>query len=733
MVPATPRAVVNQGQMNRFVASLAARASWTVGILAGLLVLAASGWREQAPKSPWSEDPSWDLALEADSSSGLSSVIGWVALFGEVDAGEEALRVLESVEAEVEALPWVEQVLTPSDMPGASYRSGLDTLAHPLAGPLLGSKQGYLLPFFWNPQIPYVPEDWEERQEAAVQRGLVQAGRFPGWEAGITGADKIVRAKVRAFQDERWAYTLGGTLLVFILAAAVFRNVRAVFLAGLGPLLGVAVAIGISRMLGLAPSGFTAVVLPLLILTIGFTDSLHLVLAATRIHRQASGRLTPGAAAAQAAGDLALPCALTSLTTAIGFGSMALAENPIIVQFGLSCALATMVAFVCVLLAVPTLARTPLGQALGHIRLPEISSACITKPLRMALAKPRWVASGAFLATLVLIFVATQLRVDGRVIQELPAGSETGRLLGRCDAELGGVFPLHVRIEWDEGVPLSDVWDASAFVRDTLNAEPRLAKAVSVIEAVRGLSPGKDAWAAFLGGTLFAHLPQAWRQPFIDRKARSSMVHTRMPDLQSAVLLPLLESIRLRLASYGVPGLRLTLTGLHLAYLETASGVTRELGQSLALAAFLILTTLGLAFRSWRMALASLVPNLMPVAASAVGLVCFAGGANLSALTALTLALGIAADDTIHVLAHWRLARCAGLDARAAAERAVERTLPALMMTTLNLTAAFGLLMTSNIPTIASFGLLVAVTLVVALLADVFLLPALLVALDKER
>ena len=719
--------------MQRFAIFLAARPLWAGGCLLGLLVLASGGWRSEAPRSSWTDDPSWDLAAETEDSFGLGLAAGWIALLGDVEGDQQALEVLGAVEAAIEALPWIGQVLTPLDLPGAVYASGLDTLEHPLAGPLFASQRGYLLPMLWDPQgARDLPKDHDERVEEAARIALASVHGRSEWEAGVTGPHQVFDAQFRAFRSERLVYTLGGTLLVFLLASAVFRNVRAVFLSGLGPLLGVVIGVGIARRLGLAPSGFTAVVLPLLTLTIGFTDSLHLVLSAARIHRESQGRLTPGAAATQAVGDLVLPCALTSLTTAIGFGSMALAGNEVIARFGASCAFATLLAFLCILLAFPCLAHTPLGHALERLRLPKETASYIGRPLRYILARPRRVACMASLLTAALVLVTIQLRVDERLIDDLARGSDAGRLMARCDDEFGGLFPLQVRIDWDSGTPLREVWAAATAARDALNAEPDLAPAVSVVDAVQGLSPVGRVWGGFMGGVIFASLPSPWRRPFIDLDARATLVHTRIPDVGSAASKRIFASIRERLAAQSRPGLRLSLVGTRLAHIETSDGVARELGQSLALAALLILATLGIAFRSLRMALASAIPNILPVAAAAAGLVWLGGGAKLSTLTALTLALGIAADDTIHVLARWRSARQEGLAPTAAAEVAVQRTLPALTMTTVNLTVAFGLLATSSIPTIVSFGLLVAITLVVAFLSDVFLLPPLLVALAKD-
>ena len=123
----------------------------------------------------------------------------------------------------------------------------------------------------------------------------------------------------------------------------------------------------------------------------------------------------------------------------------------------------------------------------------------------------------------------------------------------------------------------------------------------------------------------------------------------------------------------------------------------------------------------------------MPIGASAAGLALIGGRVDVTTLTALTLSLGIATDDTIHVLARWRGERAAGAAPREAARAAVVRTLPALTLTTLTLTAAFAQLLTSSLATIRDFGLLAGTTLVAAFVADIWLLPALLVVLARSR
>lgn len=251
----------------------------------------------------------------------------------------------------------------------------------------------------------------------------------------------------------------------------------------------------------------------------------------------------------------------------------------------------------------------------------------------------------------------------------------------------------------------------------------------------RSLGPVPGVSGAGAAAVLGA-LPEDARRTFLDLDGRSALIRARIPDAGAAASLEAIARIEGGLAQLALPeGVEARVVGEHVAFLRSLQGVAHDMRWSLALAAALIVATLSVAFRSLRLGAASVVPNLLPIGASVGGMAALGVPLDISALTALTLSLGIATDDTIHVLSRWvqaRVARPDGLPARAA-RGAVARTLPALALTTVALTAAFGQLITSSIPTIRTFGIVAATTLVVALVADVLVLPAILVALPGGR
>lgn len=749
--PSTPTAGPRgpaSGLVGDLCARLARRPLAALAILTALLAVAAVGLSLEAPRDQFQRGELWEEADRARAEFGMEGFDpGFVAVVGPVLEPRfgEALRGLE---AEVEATAGVRDLVTPWELvPGFGEGPGaLEAAAeHPAVRDAVvvrgqaDGRDGLLLPLAVEPGS----NPWAAAGAAA--RGALEGDAAQELEVHVTGLAAIIEAQAEAFQGERVRFLVIGTLLGFLLASYSFRSVRATFLAGLPPLLGVFVSVGWARFLGLGADGFTTIVLPLLVLTIGFTDSLHIVVEAVRERAALGAEGTRAGAMEAAVGRLGGACALTSLTTAIGFGSMAVSGNALIVDFGLSCALGTAMTFVCVVAISPLLARTGLGRALEDAHLtahlsdehtlnaPAAPTRALLAVMERTLGAPRTVALIGVLATAAFAWLSLGLEADRRAMVDLAEGSDAQRALAAVDAELGGVFPLFVRVDWSEGTGLAEATALVGQAAAVLEAEPVVSGVFGVHRLAEALGGGAAGRAA-LALALATEEGAGRAAPFVDASERRALIHARVPDAGSQALLGAFGGIREGLAflEQQVPGVRMQLVGDHVAYMDTVDEVTGDLRRSLALAALLILVTLSLAMGSWRLGLASIVPNLLPLGVAAAMLSLGDGAIDVSTLTALTLSLGIATDDTIHVLHRWRLERGRGLPLRTAARLSVVHTLPALAATTLTLTAAFGQLLTSELPTIRAFGLVAMTTILAAFLCDVWLLPAVLVCLARR-
>ncbi|MEE8451303.1 MAG: efflux RND transporter permease subunit [Thermoguttaceae bacterium] len=157
-----------------------------------------------------------------------------------------------------------------------------------------------------------------------------------------------------------------------------------------------------------------------------------------------------------------------------------------------------------------------------------------------------------------------------------------------------------------------------------------------------------------------------------------------------------------------------------------------DLAWSLTLAAGVIFVVLSVAYRSIRIGLISVIPNLLPLAATATVRAVWDTSLDIASACALVVCLGIAVDDTIHFLTRFQHEMKTGLDVAASIRRTFVTVGNALVMTTVVMMAGFATVLTSQLPTHQSFAAMGCITLGAALLADLIILPALLLCFFRR-
>jgi predicted RND superfamily exporter protein len=179
------------------------------------------------------------------------------------------------------------------------------------------------------------------------------------------------------------------------------------------------------------------------------------------------------------------------------------------------------------------------------------------------------------------------------------------------------------------------------------------------------------------------------------------------------------------------PGFTFYLTGQALISGFLFGEVTTDLIQSLALASLTIFIVLAFSFHSLRLGLISVIPNAFPLAATAALLVLL--DVPMAGATAFVMSLGIAVDDTIHVIARFRREHDAGHDLEDAIRQAVQHVGKALVITTVVLVIGFAPVLTSEFPRTRVFAAMICVTIGAALVGDLVILPAMLKAFGEGR
>ncbi len=137
--------------------------------------------------------------------------------------------------------------------------------------------------------------------------------------------------------------------MILAMAFILFRGIIVVIVVSLAPIAGVMWTLGLLRYFGLEDNPFSFVILPVLLSLVGFTDGVHMMV---HIRAKLQQGFTPRQACEQTLEQVGLACFLTSLTTAVGMGSLLFAHHPVVREFGTSCVIGVVCTWVSVMLII---------------------------------------------------------------------------------------------------------------------------------------------------------------------------------------------------------------------------------------------------------------------------------------------------------------------------------------------------------------------------------------------
>jgi len=442
----------------------------------------------------------------------------------------------------------------------------------------------------------------------------------------------------------------------------------------------------------------------------------------------------PADARENALAQAARPSLLAALTTALGFLALVTGEMVPVQELGFAAAMGIPVAFV-VTFGVTPLLLPWLWNAHAIPETPEAhkeSSFILTAPLRWS----RRIVLGAALAAILCAALTTQVKQESNPLTFLRPDTPIVRDSRIVADRFTGLYTLETVLQLP-GVWLDPVnWTAIDAHADALAQNPGVARVLSPLDHLRKL----NQWAS--GGD-----PDAYRLPE-DQQAAAALLDALSPSDQGPLrALVSDDGTRVRLASLiremdgqrlldivhesdgalgNTPGVTGYHTGVVLRLVRAQFALIQTQVKSLLLAIVIVFAVMALGLRSRRLLLLAIAPNLAPVLAlfGVMGLL----GIPLDPATVMVaaMALGIAVDDTMHLLVTWRERNESGMDPGEALRAALNINGPAMTATTLTACVGFLTLALSTFTPIRYFGLLSAVAMVAALAADLWLLPALI-------
>jgi len=532
-----------------------------------------------------------------------------------------------------------------------------------------------------------------------------------------------------AMERDRVIYNALGFVAGCLIAIAFFRRVSFMMIAAGPPLTAILLALGMLGWLDFRLNIFLNVMTPL-IMVISFSDSMQLTFLAR-------DRLIAGRNKYEAFRDAILiagpACVLTHATAGLSFFSLLFANSELIRTFGEAGIIATVVALVAVLTLVPLL-----GVLLVH---KETSFSARIKGADSAVDMLRrfcgWIAhrmvsrpglytliAAVLIAVLGSLYVNLQPRY--RLADLVPDKEQAVQASDRLDAKLTGANPLDILIEFPAGASLYDqaTLATMAQVHAILEKQAGVGNVWSIETLRRWLAEkaGKSDVATLK--QYIDILPPYLVRRFLSADQTAVVVSGRIPDKDASQLLPVVESLDKSLdavrAQY--PGYRISVTGLSAIAARNSATMIKKLNFGLTVEIAFVAAFIGLAFRSWIVALAVIPPGIFPVLVSGNILWAMGDGLQFASIVALTVSFGLALSATIHFLNRLRLEERPEEDPGGAVERATILVGPALILTSIVLACGLIATVLSDLPSLRLFGWLSALAMIAALVADLLIL-----------
>lgn len=577
----------------------------------------------------------------------------------------------------------------------------------------------------------------EERLEAEID-----ALRGPGRTLVLNGIP-IIRARVPKLLDEDQRRLVTAGIAVFLLVLFLFfRHLGQVTLCLVSIVPAYLCTVSLIGWVGKPVTVMTGFI-PIIVLVVGGSDIVH-VLSRYRRRRAVSNNRE---AIVRSFAELSGPCFYTSLTTAIGFASLAGTRIRLIVDFGVFTAAAIFLTYLFTMTLLPALLSFG-----GTRRLDDRGigarwiHAVVEAAARLAAARPRAVPALFAGLAAVAVLLGARTRVDSHLVDDLNERSQLLRDLRWIERVGFGVFQVNVHMRQTDDTPLHHP-ASLAWMEDLqrrVEGHPAVVGTAALPDLLR---PLRRAALGEAGGegALPATLEEASQLLFLAELGAGGVVSELyrqaegeaqvaivVRDAGSTLMLPFLASVDDYLASRPPPFGSAVSTGTTKLIQNYTAQVLRSFLPSLAIAVVLILAVMTWMFRSLRQGLLALIPNFFPL----LVLLAVMGAAGLplkpATILVFSIAFGLAVDDTIHVLGRFRELVRSGAGLEMALPRAVRDTGPAILMTSLIVGSGFALLMLSRFEVLFMVGLMTMISAAAAVVVDLFVFPTLIGAV-RER
>lgn len=593
--------------------------------------------------------------------------------------------------------------------------------------------------------------DAENRETVEAVQTILAAHEAGDFRLHVAGMPTVTDALKQALQSDMGLFMRLAVAGIGLCLLVMFRRVTGVVL----PLL--VVALTLVSVLGLMGHAGVAikvptVILPSFLLAVGVGAAVHvLAIFFQHLGRNEAGRNGDRRAAiVHALGHSGLAIVMTSLTTAAGLGSFVTAEVAPIADLGLFASLGVLISLGYTVVLLPALLavipvrphRRPEGAG------PSPMDRLMDRVTAFSTGNARTITAVSVVLIVVFLASAAQLRFTHDVLAWLPDDWPVLQATRKIDRDLRGSVVLEVVQDTgrENGLYDRDVLEGLDGLARELEGIDRgglfVGKATSVadilMEIHQALNENRPDFHAIPDNPalipqeflLFENTGSDDLENVIDSQFRTARFTVRVPWRDTLEYAPLMRDIEQRFRARFGADADIALTGIMSIFGRTLDAAIRSAAKSYLFAFAVITAMMIVLIGNLKLGLASMLPNLTPIFIT-MGLMWWAGiPLNMFTMLVGSIAIGLAVDDTIHFMHNFRRYHAESGDVREAVGRTLHTTGRAMLVTSMVLAVGFYIFVFASLNNVIQFGLLTGTAIILALLADFLLAPALMVLLN---
>lgn len=444
---------------------------------------------------------------------------------------------------------------------------------------------------------------------------------------------------------------------------------------------------------------------------------------------------------------------LTNLTTAAGFGTFMITNSQLLKEFGLIASINIVALFFLCLILIPiyySYQPVPKAKHLEHLNREYTQKFMnwISKNVRYNRTKVYIVAVSLFIISFI---GALQIKTSGSLTEDMPKKAPFFKDIQFFEKEFNGVMPLEITIDTKrkKGVMKSSTLRKIDELEKTIIKIPELSKPISIVSLVK-----YSKQAFYNGNPEYYELPTAQEKSFVLSYAKNASkntdkdimksyvsangqiarITTFMKDIDTGNMSKVEDELWKKINEIFPPDqYKVSLTGKALVFEKGTKYLLNNLVTSLLFAVLLISLLMIFMFRSFKMVVVSLIPNLLPLIITAGLMGYFGIPLKPSTILIFSIAFGLSVDDTIHFLAQYRQELTKhNWKIKKSVFATLKESGMSMFYTSVVLFSGFSIFMLSSFGGTVALGGLIAVTLLFGMLSNLMLLPCLVLTLNKR-